>query len=291
MNRNAFFVMAVLALVAARARAESRPTLLEDHQPGAKPAALELGLGWYMDKDSGTTLQAFAPTLGARVSLSEHAELTLDWPFAFASVSPSSGSGDSSFRTANPFVAGYYMQRRRDGYFRIGGGIAFPLAHVGRSALNGLGTPVLAYGITSVMQGWWNIWMYLPDHLSLVVPLQLEHRSGALVLGGELGTGFLLPTRSGSSKVDVAFQLAGSLGGRIDNVTIGGRLQAAWIATLDGDNAQVALVPFVQADFSGGGFVYARLLLNLDDPFGVLGSNTGLAAKVWALALGGGGRF
>ena len=87
-------------------------------------------------------------------------------------------------------------------------------------------------------------------------------------------------------------QLAGMIGGRIDNVSVGTRLQVVWLATEDGgDNAQLALVPFVQADFSDNGFLSARLVLNLDEPLGVFGDGTGLLSKVWGLHLGGGTRF
>jgi hypothetical protein len=63
-------------------------------------------------------------------------------------------------------------------------------------------------------------------------------------------------------------------------------LQMVWIATSEADNAQLALVPFVQGDFDGG-FVYLRFLINLDEPFGVFGDG----ADVWGIFAGGGGRF
>jgi hypothetical protein len=284
------WIGALVASAPLRAQAESRPTLLADHKPGSKDAALELELGWYTDSSAGTTVHLLTPTLGGRYAISNNAEITLDWPFAFADVSPAVGNGTSSFRTGNPFAALYYMQRRQDGYFRIGGGIAPPLAHVS-SSTGSLGTAFLAYAGASAMHGLWNLWLYTPDYITLAIPGQLETQSGRLVLGADFAGAVLVPTSSRNSKTNVALQLAGSIGAKIDSTTLGVRLQGVWLPTSNGDNAQLALVPFVQADFSGGGFVYARFLLNLDRPFGVFGDRPGLLDKVWGLYLGAGTRF
>lgn len=273
------------------ARAEERPTLLEDHRPGARPAAIELGLGWYTDSDMGSSIHVLRPTLGARVAVSNSAELTLDWPFAFAIVSPAMGDGDSSFRTGNPVAAIYYMKRSDVGYYRIGGAIAPPLAHISGSN-DSLLTAAAAYAGASAMNGLWNIWQYEVDRLSLVLPGQFERRSGHLIYGGDFGLGVLVDTGDANRDAEVVLQLAGMLGGRVDNVSFGTRLQVVWLATQGGgDNAQLALVPFVQADFSDNGFLFARFVLNLDEPLGVFGDGVGLWSKVWGLHIGGGTRF
>lgn len=283
-----------LALLAAsvplRAHAEERPTLLEDHRPGSRAGAVELGLGWYTDSNMGSSIHVLRPTLGARVAVSNSAELTLDWPFAFAILSPAMGDGDTSFRTGNPVAAVYYMRRSDLGYYRIGGAIAAPLAHLGGA--DALGTGFIAYAGASAMNGLWNVWQYAVDRLSLVIPGQFERRSGHLIYGGDLGLGVLIDTGDANRDAEVVLQLAGMIGGRIDNVSVGTRLQVVWLATQSGgDKAQLALVPFVQADFSDNGFLFARFVLNLDDPLGVFGDGVGLLSKVWGLHLGGGTRF
>jgi hypothetical protein len=272
-----------------RAHAEERPTLLEDHRPGSRAGAIELGLGWYTDSNMGTSIHVLRPTLGARFAVSNSAELTLDWPFAFGILSPAMGDGDTSFRTGNPVAAVYYMRRSDAGYFRIGGAIAPPIAHV--SGSDALGTAFLAYAGASAMNGLWNIWQYAVDRLSLVLPGQFERRSGHLIYGGDFGLGVLIDTGDANRDAEVALQLAGMIGGRVDNVSVGTRLQVVWLPSQDGDNAQLALVPFVQADFSDNGFLFARFVLNLDEPFGVFGDGTGLLSKVWGLHIGGGTRF
>jgi hypothetical protein len=276
-----------------RARAEERPTLLEDHRPGSRAGAIELGLGWYTDSDRGSTVHVLRPTLGARFAFSEHAELTLDWPFAFGIVSPAMGDGNSIFRSGNPVAAVYYMRRSGVGYYRIGGAIAMPLA-TADSALTSADatTAVFAYTGAVTMNGLWNIWQYATDRLSLVIPGQFERRSGNFIYGGDLGLGVLIYTGDANRDAEVALQLAGMIGGRIDNVSVGTRLQVVWLPTQSsGDKAQLALVPFVQADFSDKGFLFARFVLNLDEPFGVFGDGVGLLGKVWGLYLGGGTRF
>jgi hypothetical protein len=287
-------LLALAASTASIARAEERPTLLADHRPGSPAGAVELGLGWYTDSDMGSSIHVLRPTLGARLAFSEHAELTLDWPFAFGILSPAMGDGDTSFRTGNPVAAIYYMRRSEAGYYRIGGAIAVPLADVGDSALTSADafTAVLTYGGASAMNGLWNIWQYSVDRLSLVIPGQFERRSGHLIYGGDLGLGILIDTGDANRDAELVLQLAGMIGGRVDNVSLGTRLQVVWLATQDGgDNAQLALVPFVQADFSDNGFLFMRFVLNLDEPLGVFGDGAGLLGKVWGLHIGGGTRF
>jgi hypothetical protein len=291
MKHLTWIALGLLAVgVAQRARAEERPTLLEDHRPGSRAGAIELGLGWYTDSDTGASVHVLRPTLGARIAFSNSAELTVDGPFAFAILSPAMGDGDTSFRAGNPVAAVYYMRRSDVGYYRIGGAIAPPLAHLGGS--DALGAGFIAYAGAAAMNGLWNVWQYSVDRLSLVIPGQFERRSGHLIYGGDFGLGVLVDTGDANRDAEVVLQLAGMIGGRIDNVSVGTRLQVVWLATQDGgDNAQLALVPFVQADFSDNGFLFGRFVLNLDDPLGVFGDGRGLLGKVWGLHLGGGTRF
>ncbi|HKP56524.1 MAG TPA: hypothetical protein VJV78_07390 [Polyangiales bacterium] len=276
-QRLASMVVLCVLLSSTRVLAESRPSMLADYVGDARSSAIELELGWYTDSEGSGSLHALAPVLSARVSATDHLDLELDWPFGFVSVS---GDGNDEFRTGNPLVAGYYVQRQHDGYLRAGFGIAVPIASVDDTS------DLLPLATGVAMRGLWDSWLYLPETLGLVLPFQIEKRMNALVLGGDTALGVLIPTSDRSDESDVAIQLAGLIGGKSGPVTAGARLQVVWVPTADGDNAQVALVPFVQGDFSGG-FVYLRFLLNLDEPFGVFGDG----ADVWALSIGGGGRF
>lgn len=273
-----------LASLAQIARAEGRPTLLADHQPNAPKAALELELGYRFYSNDVGSAHFLTPALNFRYAFSQHAELTLDWPMAFAASDPKVGNGDSSFKSGNPNGLLYYVGHFNNGYFRVGGGVALPVARANSSAA------AIAYVGALAMNGLYDSWRYLPDTLSLIAPFRIEVRNAVLVLGGEAALGIMIPTRGQNRDTDLELEFAPWLGARIDNVTLGARLQLAWIATQDGDNAQLAVVPFVQGDFSGGGFFYGRLLLNLDEPLG-FGAGSTAFDKVWALFLGGGARF
>lgn len=285
MHRALAVVGALLSLPGG-ARADARPTLLADHAPGAPGTTLEVELGWYTDSAATTTIHALAPLVGFRHAFSDAAELEVDWPFAFIDVSSDLGPGESSFVTGNPFLAGYYVDRSPHGYFRVGGGIAPPLASVDP---NGTGADLVAYSAGIGMRGGWDSWLYLFDHLTLVVPFQGEVDSHGLVLGGDAALAYAISTdQQVDNENDLVLQFAGTIGGRAGVVTAGGKLQVFWVPTSNNtDNAQIALVPFVQADFEDGGLCYVRFTLNLDEPLGVFGNG----GDAWGLFLGGGARF
>ena len=279
-QRLASMVILCVLLSSTRVVAESRPSMLADYLGDARKGSIEFELGWYTDSDDGGSLHALAPVLSARFAATEHLDLELDWPFAFVAVSPDIGEGSAEFRSGNPLVAGYYVSRQHGGYLRVGFGVAPPVAQVDDSS----DLVPIASGLA--MRGLWDSWLYAPETLSFVFPFQIERRMDRLVLGADTALAVLIPTSGGTDETDLDFQLAGLIGGTTGPVSAGVRLQLVWLPTSNSDNAQVALVPFVQGDFSGG-FVYLRFLINLDQPLGVFGDG----ADVWALSIGGGGRF
>jgi hypothetical protein len=260
--------------------AESRPTMLADYM-GTRTSAIEAELGWYTDSQGSATLHVLAPVLSARIAAGDSMDIELDWPFGFASSSSELGDGVDEFRSGNPFLAGYYVSRQQNGYLRVGLGIAPPLASADDL------DDILPLAMPTAMRGMWDAWLYVPEHLTLAVPFQIESRSGGLLLGADTAAAVLIPTGDNEgADTDLSIQLAGLVGGKRDAVSGGVRLQLVWVPTSDADNAQVAFVPFVQGDFDAG-FVYLRFLVNLDEPFGVFGDG----ADVWAIFAGGGGRF
>lgn len=282
MKRTLFVTMVCLWLPML-VRADVRPSLLADHTYGGANNTLELELGWYTDSQLGASLHALSPLVGFRHAFSPSAEIEIDWPFAFVDISTPLG-GDSAFVSGNPFLAGYYVDRGEHDYVRVGAGVAPPVVQFDASSL---GANVISYSMALAMRGEWDVWLYIPEHLSLAIPIQAETDNDGLVLGADTAIAFLIGTQDGSSS-DAVIQLAGFVGARPGVATIGGRLQAVWIPTeSQGDNAQLALVPFFQADFEGGGMLYARLTLNLDEPLGLLGDG----ADVWAVFVGGGAHF
>jgi hypothetical protein len=270
------------------ARADVRPSLLKDHAPDAPPATLELELGFYSGEfEEGDSVTSVTSVAGMSYRLSSHFELELDWPFAFMD-----GGESSTFVSGNPFTAAYYVHPWSSGYARFGAGVGWPLAKIdtGTSAsfFSVLGE-LAPYLHALNARGLWDIWLYGPETLSLVVPAQIESRHGALLLGADTAFAYLIGVNDLLDPESDAFvQLAGMLGGARDNLTAGLRLQLVWAATTDSnDAAQVSAVPFVQVDLGSAGFVYGRFVLNLDEPAGVFGDGAG----VWGLYAGGGGRI
>jgi hypothetical protein len=133
------------------------------------------------------------------------------------------------------------------------------------------------------------MWLYAPDQLSLVVPMQIESRQGALLVGGELTPAYVIAVDSlTSSGSRFALQAAGLVGARFSETSLGARLQLAWFDTRgDSDGAQLAVVPFVHAQLGRAGFLYARFVLPIDGPVGIAGDRD----VIWGLYVGGGGRL
>lgn len=277
------------------AHADSRPTLLPDHQPDSPPVTLELGAGFYHDSEGGVSLTGFPFVAGGAVRVHEHVELELDLPFVYLSVSAESGDGDDAFRSGNPLLAGYYVHPLANGYARIGFGLGIPLASVDLPAPGSLAAlgeairEVMPYAIATGSLGYWDFWLFAPERLGLVLPIQLELDHDGLLLGGELTNAVLIPIDPQySPDTEVMLQLAPMIGARAGQLALGARLQLVWQATADvEDGAQLALVPFVQGQLGRSGFLHARFVLPLDEPIGVLGDGDAL----WGLHVGGGASF
>lgn len=268
----AAFALAVALAVPSASRAEGRPTQLADHRPNAKATALELELGFFTHSLGSVRLTALTPHFDLRHAFSAHSELTIDWPLEFDILSGSGPDKGGSIASGNPSAAFYYMSRNDNGYFRVGGALGVPLApHELSGAL-----------FTNGMR---DVWSYLPKSFSLFVPAQFELQRGALVLGADLAGGVIIPTESAAGTTQPALQLGGIVGAHVGKTTLGTRLQGTWLPKSPGV-AQTALVPFVQGDFNDGGFLYARLTLNLDPPYGFFGG-----ANYWGFIVGGGSRM
>src|SRR5262249_14893392 len=159
---------------------------------------------------------------------------------AFGFVKTTGSGTEGHIISGNPNAIVYYTDRKHGSFFRVGGGLGLPLAP------DPFGITVLGmYGLRDA-GGFW------PKTLSLIVPGAFQVQHGALLLGADFAGAVLIPTNGG--KTELALQLAGLIGAKVDKTTLGVRLQGGWLPTVDGDWAQLALVPFVQADFSDGGF-------------------------------------
>jgi hypothetical protein len=272
------------------ALAQERPAERASYEPREAGLTLGLDVGWNADNLGGADLQVLSPTISARLELRK-LELEFVWPLVYLDVS--GDLGDSTFLSGNPFVGAHLVHASEQGVFRLGAGVAIPVANIdGRAGrlfgfTEGLELDGIAYGYARAIRGSWDAWLYYPDQFAFVVPAQFERELGLLVLGAEGAAALLVPIdRSVDETTDLMLQAAGSLALRAGVLTAGLRLQAVWGPTSDGD-AQLAGVPFVQADFGRGSFAYARFLLNLDEPLGFFGDG----AELWGIFVGAGGRL
>jgi hypothetical protein len=142
------------------------------------------------------------------------------------------------------------------------------------------------YELASAMEGRWNHWRWLPEHVTIVVPVSARMvAENHMLLGGGTSLACSIPTGDyRNDRAAIYWQLAGEIGFGWDTVESGMRLRAVTEPMNKGDKLQAAIGPFVSLDL-GGGYLTADFLLNLDDPHGVFGSG---GDDVWSLSLGGG---
>ncbi len=136
--------------------------------------------------------------------------------------------------------------------------------------------------------GGWNAWRYLPERVSIAVPLSVLLDLGAVQLAFDGALGIGVPVLGGVGDVDAFAQIAGEVYGTAATFDGGGLSLGARLAVAGyhlggtGEAAQPSIEPWLRWD-ARPGFVTVRSVLNVGDPFG-LGSPTG----VWALHVGGG---
>jgi hypothetical protein len=167
----------------------------------------------------------------------------------------------------------------------------------------------LAYATVGAARGAWDLWLWLPETMSLVVPFRLEKRlATSIELGVDAGLAILIPIADNEGGTDLFLQAAGDLAFLLSpRVRLGFRLQFGWVVTddedhrrpdytdllfsqIDGrrhDDFQLSFEPYVRGYVGQSGFLQARLVINLDEPAGFGFDDDG----VWGLFLGGGFTF
>jgi hypothetical protein len=289
-NRFGWLMLFVCLSTPIVALAQGRPIGLND-RAGGRDHAIELELDVSIASEDGpneATYTTILPKVYGSFGLTEDLELEVTIPTVFEDYSPDEDTaedeGDSTLLLANPYFALFYADRTLRSAARIGFGVALPVLDPD-DAIDGLAS-VMAIGT----RGFMDMWLYMPERLSLVVPGQLQARVSSFVLGVDAAVAAMIPTGDNdSADTELAVQAGALFGIGLGDTTIGMRLQVGAIPTADGnDDAQASLMPFVQVDLDGGAFIHGGVLVNLDDPFGVAGDNT---IGLWALRVGGGGRF
>jgi hypothetical protein len=291
-NRLGWLVLLACVSAPIGALAQGRPIGLNE-RVGGRDHALELELDVSVVDEDGpgaSTVTTLLPKVYGSFGLTDDLELEVTIPAVFADYTPEDNTvltdqdGDSTLLLGNPYLALFYADRSLRSVARIGFGVALPVLDTDDVI------DVIASTSGFVKRGYMDMWLYAPERISLVVPGQVQARISAFVIGFDAAVAAMIPTDEDSGQeTELAVQAGGLFGVALGDATIGTRLQVGAVPTSDSDDkAQVSLMPFVQADLDGGAFIHGGVLINLDSPYGVAGDNE---VGVWALRVGGGGRF
>ena len=248
---------------------DDRPNLLPPTPHGIWGEMAMYGRGDDPPDDPGATV--FSTLLHGYFGIARRFELAFSWGFGYQDLA------EDEWVAGNPYLGARYVWVDRQHRFRIGGGMTIPVA---RPDLGGLPQ--------ANVRGWWSSWLWLRNRLTFVAPeLRWEFHARVFYMAAEAALAFLIYTGDGDDDAEVASQVGLELGARLaERFILGMRFQVAGILTADGDNAQVAMAPFFQAEF-GQAFLFFRFLMNLDRPLGFAFDDRGW----WAFQFGGGARF
>ena len=244
---------------------------------------LGLGVGVYTGDSLSADTAVLSPVLEGRFKLSGRTRLDLQVPFVAVDGGSLAGQDTTRFRLANPYLGvsyGFDFDVRKLG---IGGGLSLPAARLGDGVarIDAAGD----YNAASLSRGNYRRWLWAPEALSLVVPLEAEIDLPLVTLRGDAAYALMISTGDGSETESVA-QIGAEGLVNLAFLGLGVRAQAVWQPNQDGDNAQVSLGPL--AEINAGPF-YARSLFvfNIDGPGGRSFSD----AAFWGLDLAAGIRF
>jgi hypothetical protein len=249
---------------------------------------LAIDLGMHLS-ETGDDLTFFllSPVLQARIPIGDLAfrgsgfEIGAD--VGFLMVNPLSDPNDqlqNAVAVGNPFLSGHYVLATEALNFRLGAGIAIPLAGV--SGDRGV-SRAFGYENAIANRAGFDRWLWEPDRLGLVVPARVEGLVGRVLLGADGAVGALLWTGAGTQDTTYFGQLAGEVGYQISNrSTLGLRFLGHWLPDVDVDDPSFAfaLEPGFRTQLGNAGFLGLRLTLPVDEPYGFAfeeGGNWGLS--------------
>lgn len=262
-------------------------------------------LGGYFRSDKMASRLAFSPLVSGWYSVANGVDLKLDWGFAFLSLSPKSESSDTGFYLGNPTLSARRVIHAYRNEIFFGIGVAVPVSSIptrprsldseSGSVPNDWDNSFLktryASRVAAAMRGLWDYWIWMPEHLGIVVPLGVRMVSKEhILLGGETAIAVLVPTGDyETDRAELILQFAGELGFGFEWLRAGVRLQGVVLPVPGSDeagHAQFSAGPFARVE-SQGAFLHIKGLFNLDTPYGAFDDGP----AVWAVTIGGGAKF
>lgn len=267
MKKTALGALALATLLPATAWANS------DMDPNIR---LDLAFGGGSGENSSFS---FSPLLHAYVPVGGFA-LSVDWGVADVKYGESSALGDTNkFNLLNPTVAAHWALDAGPLAFRIGAGVAIPVAKSDFESR-------VAYSQLSGAVGTWNQWLYAPKMVTAIIPARLEvGLTDSFYIAGEAAAYAMIPV-DGDYVARYGGQLAAEAMVPLGLFDIGARLQGVYSADKNDDTFQSAVGPIVKFGL-GPAFLEALLLINLDEPYGPSFSDD----ATWGARIGGGLNF
>jgi hypothetical protein len=225
--------------------------------------------------------------LGGGYKVAPEVELELMLPMAFADVNRTATSGavdqdagDSGVIVGNPHAGVNWLKAAGPVRMKLGAALEYgpwmsDLSDIsGRAIIGALG-----------VRGQHELGLWAPERFSIVTPSRVEFGND-FVVSADFALGLHLSTGDEDSEISV--QLDPGVGYYVSrDALLGVRLPIAAVPTAgSGDNAQIALEPFIRVGL-GAGFLNLRFTMNLDEPGGFAFDE----GKIWGLHVGAGGSF
>lgn len=288
-----FFLTLLCLMPAQLGHAHGRPSRLPDPQPEVARLTVELELGLSAgdaDAADSRSVTAFAPYAAASFLLTQAVALELALPFSLMQEQPQAPPSQRGLLSGNPAFGIHHVDRDLEGRraLRVGAMLALPLggAHekvVVDGMLHQVDVAKLpGHGHLMAMNGGRQALLYMPEAVGVALPISWETRSGLGLYGCDLSLVMLA-----SSKLVALLELAPLVGVRTGALSTGARLQVAWLPFSKEGDALVSVAPFAQLELSKHAFSYARFVLNVDEPLGLLAEGP----TVWGFFLGTGARL
>ncbi len=259
--------------------------------PRGPRTALDAEIGFSAPSEGDSSALWLSPLLKGWFRIFEMFELALAWGFVGGTAYPGNDDTQSTFRVGNPYVTASSVRLHGCTTLRVGLGATIPLASLkdtddttGKDAFTG----------AMAMRGMWEWWLWVPNSLNFVLPIEWETVvSQHLFWGGTIalaGTGILKGGDAAFLSDDpkrghLAVPLGLKVGFRTGRFLLGAALNSVHFLTADTES-QLSLAPSVRVNL-GSGHILTRLTVNLDEPYGFSFKEGGH----WGMYLGGGVTF
>lgn len=278
----------------------SRPVIVRTSAPssGTEPLVprglVAAELGFAATSLDGYTGYWISPLLSGWFRLERTIAIEAEWGSVALLASPDPDSDRSGIGAGNPYLGFYSVRQHGPTVLKVGMGMTMPVATV--VSETDFETDKNTYRGAMAMRGMWKWWLWMPDSISLAVPVSWDSEvAGRWLWGGEgaLAATVLLP-RPGRTMVflrdeprtaDLLVPLELYAGYRTGKLVAGGRLQAVFVATGETE-LQLSFSPYGKLEL-GQGFLEARFTANIDRPLGFAFEK----GRFWGIHLGGGYGF